>query len=368
MLPEKMRFKLFDSLSVKTMSYVKAVPGRSATGLVKTVYDMIAKDFFINGSLTSHSSVPELLAGVWTGGRETILVPDKIDQTTKEAMAATLSSINDCPYCGDMLVSLVHSGGDHQAAENILSISEENINDPVLRERLIWVKAVATPGYEGEIPLVFSKDELPEAIGSIMAMSHINRFSHVVMDGSPVNAPFGLASIKQFALRIFGHELKSTKECTVEPGTSLGLLPAAPLPEDLRWASANPRIADALSRWASVIDKHADRVLDEDIKSCVLNGLAAWQGEPMPMSRSWVDEEVKGLQAHKQKLAKVALILAKAPYQLSDELVQQTVAQFENQEDFIRFLAWAAFTSARTIAARIATRYVAELDHQSRAA
>ena len=68
-------------MSVKTMRYVSAVPRAKADGLVARIYDMIAEDFFINGSLTGHSKVPPLLAGVWTGGRECILVTDRLDRT-----------------------------------------------------------------------------------------------------------------------------------------------------------------------------------------------------------------------------------------------------------------------------------------------
>ena len=110
MLPRKLRLWLFDRLSVKTMRYVSAVPYREATGLTREVYDMIAEDFFVNGSLTSRSRVPELMAGIWTLGREGMLVDDQLDRTTKEAICAVLSDLNDCPYCGDMLVSLVHAG------------------------------------------------------------------------------------------------------------------------------------------------------------------------------------------------------------------------------------------------------------------
>jgi AhpD family alkylhydroperoxidase len=182
------------------MRYVSAIPASEAEGLVARIYDMIAEDFFINGSLTSHSKVPELMAGVWTGGRESILVSDHLDRTTKEAMTAVLSRINDCPYCGDMLVSLVHGGGKHDAASQILSESEEQITDVTLRERLEWVKAVATPSSQAPTHTPFTAEQLPEVIGSLLAMSHINRFSHVVMDGSPVTAPFGLQSIKSGAL------------------------------------------------------------------------------------------------------------------------------------------------------------------------
>ena len=55
--------------------------------------------------------------------------------------------------------------------------------------------------------LTFTPEEFPEAIGSLLALSHINQFSHVVMDGSPVTAPFGLNGIKAAALRMFGSEV-----------------------------------------------------------------------------------------------------------------------------------------------------------------
>ena len=146
LLPEKIRYKLFDSLSLKTMRYVDAVSSKDAGPLVREIYDQIAEDFFINGSLTSRSKVPGVLAAIWTIGREAILVDDKIDRTTKEAMAATVSSINDCPYCGDMLVSLVHAGDRANDAKRILNEKEDTIKDPVLRQRLQWVRSVATPG------------------------------------------------------------------------------------------------------------------------------------------------------------------------------------------------------------------------------
>jgi AhpD family alkylhydroperoxidase len=133
MLPKRLRENLFEKASVKTMRYVSAVPVRSATGLVRRTYEMIAEDFFVNGSLSSHSRVPELFAGSWLGGREIVLVSDRVDRTTKEAMGATLSYVNDCPYCADMLVSLVHGSGNHTAASNILKESEEEVSDPVIR-------------------------------------------------------------------------------------------------------------------------------------------------------------------------------------------------------------------------------------------
>ena len=139
LLPKSLRFRLFEILSLKTMRYVHAIPRRKATGLLVQVYRMIEEDFFINGSLTSRSKVPTLMAAMWTAGRESILVDDRLDRTTKEAMNAVLSQVNDCPYCGDMLISLVHAGGQHDVASNIFSESEAAVADSTLCARLAWV-------------------------------------------------------------------------------------------------------------------------------------------------------------------------------------------------------------------------------------
>ncbi|MHC5021820.1 MAG: carboxymuconolactone decarboxylase family protein [Planctomycetota bacterium] len=241
MLPKRFRFWLFDRLSVKTMRYVSAVPTRKATGLVRRVYEMIQEDFFINGSLTSRSAAPGLLAAIWTAGRESILVDDRVDRTTKEAIAAVLSYGNDCPYCADMLVSLTHAGDQHEAAGAILDAQFDDITDPVIRARLAAVDALIRPGNTGSLLDTFAPEEIPEVLGTIMAMSDINRFSHVVMDGSPVKA----GRLQGAALRWFGGELRSTKQAANEPGRALPLLPKAPLPPDLEWAASNPRVADA---------------------------------------------------------------------------------------------------------------------------
>lgn len=354
LLPKQIRFWLFEKLSVTTMRYVTSVPRSRARGLVAEVYDMIAEDFFVNGSLSSRSQVPDLFAGIWTGGRETVLVSDQLDRTTKEALAATLSSINDCPYCGDMLVSLVHSADQHDDAQNLFNQSEEQIADPLLRERLLWVRAVATPGAAPPASVPFTRTQIPEAIGALMAMADINRFSHIVMDGSPVNAPFGLERIKAAGLRLFGGELQTTHVHPLIPGWALHLLPDAVLPEDMQWAASHPRIADAIARWAAAVERQAHGVIPEMAMELVHENLNHWDNERMPISRSWVEDELGGLAGEARNIARLTLLLAKAAYQIDDKLVEDVLGQSRDEPDFIRILAWASFTAARYFANRLA--------------
>lgn len=361
MLPAPLRYRLFDTMSVKTMRYVTAVPHDQATGLTRRVYEMIREDFFRNGSLTSRSAVPELLAAIWTAGREAMLVEDRVDRTTKDAICAVLSQINDCPYCEDMLVSLVHAGGEHETARGILARHSEGANDPRMRERLDWVRAVATPVSRLDVPTPFTQDQIPEVLGTLMAMADINRFSHVVMAASPVTAPLGVQAGKIAQLRLFGSELVPTRRVVLEPGRALSLLPEADLPEDLVWARANPRVADAIARSTAAVEREAAKVIPSGVRETVEAALANWHGEQMPISRAWVEAELGDLTWQDRHIARLAIVLAKAPYQVDERLAEAVLRNAGNEAQFVRILAWASFTGARHFANILAARIAKEI-------
>ncbi|MDH3672999.1 MAG: carboxymuconolactone decarboxylase family protein [Gammaproteobacteria bacterium] len=368
MLPSRIRYWLFDTLSVQTMRYVSAVPTRKAKGLTKEVYDMIREDFFKNGSLTSRSRVPELMAAIWTGGRETMLVADKVDRTTKDAISAVLSQINDCPYCEDMLISLVHAGGDHEAANDIFVQNDFDASDETLRRRLEWVRAVATPGNDQIPDTPFTEEQIPEVIGTLMGMSDINRFSHVVMEDSPVAAPFGMQSVKAWALKMFGSELKVTRQVPLVPGRALGLLPPAELPADMQWAKSNPRVADAVSRWAAAVEREGAKVISSKASKVVADSLHRWNGEQMPIDSRWIDRDVEGLNGEDQAIVRLAIVLAKASYRVTEKMVVDVLGADRDQERFIRILAWSSFAGARRFAEIVAHKVAETSSPQSQAA
>lgn len=356
MLPSKIRYWLFDILSVQTMRYVSAVPTRNARGLTKTVYNMIRDDFFRNGSLTSRSKVPELMAAIWMNGRESMLVADQVDRTTKDAISALLSQINDCPYCEDMLISLVHAADDHETANGIFVKNEFDTSDETLRRRLEWIKAIATPG-DHQIPSTpFSEEQLPEVIGTLMGMSDINRFSHVVMESSPVSVPLGLQSIKSWALRLFGHELKATRQAPLIPGRALELLPLAELPSDMQWAKSNPRIADAVSRWSNTVENEGAKVISSKARKIITNSLNQWNNETMPIDSKWIDQETEELYGEDKIIARLAIVLAKAPYRVTERMVTDVLGGDGDEERFIRILAWSSFSAARRFAQIVAQK------------
>jgi AhpD family alkylhydroperoxidase len=360
MLPSKLRYWLFDTLSVQTMRYVSAVPTRQASGLTRRVYEMIREDFFRNGSLTSRSRVPELMAAIWTLGREAMLAEDRVDRTTKDAMSAVLSQINDCPYCEDMLISLVHAAGEHEAAGDIFGGKGFDASSDLLRRRLEWLRSVATAG-EDDIPETpFTEEQLPEVIGTLMGMTDINRYSHVVMESSPVGTPFGLRSIKAWALRVFGAELRATRTRPLVPGRALDLLPPAELPADMRWAEPNPRVAAAVSRWVATVEREGAKVVSPEAREVVLGALNRWNGEAMPLESGWIDDDVQGLAGQDESIARLAVVLAKAPYRVTEKMVDDVMGEERDEERFVRILAWSSFATARRFAQRVARRAAAK--------
>jgi AhpD family alkylhydroperoxidase len=342
------------------MRYVTAVPARQASGLTQRVYEMIREDFFRNGSLTSRSRVPELMAAIWTLGRESMLVEDRVDRTTKDAMSAVLSQVNDCQYCEDMLISLVHAAGDHEAAGDIFGRDGFDASSDLLRRRLEWVKSVAT-ACKGDIPETpFTEEQMPEVIGTLMGMTDINRYSHIVMEASPVGAPFGLRSIKAWALRVFGAELKVTRARPLVPGRALDLLPPAELPADMRWAEPNPRVAAAVSRWVATVEREGAKVVSPDAREVVLEALNRWDGAAMPLNGRWIDDDIQGLTGRDASIARLAVVLAKAPYRVTAKMVTDVVGEMRDEEHLVRVLAWSSFATARRFAQLVARRAAAE--------
>ena len=198
-----------------------------------------------------------------------------------------------------------------------------------------------------------------------MAMSDINRYSHVVMSGSPVKVPFGLEGVKDWALKAFSLELRPTRALDIEPGRSIPLLPVAELPDDMQWAAGNLRVADAMARYAATVERIAAPAVPQPVQQLVNKSLARWNGEQMPLDSSWVDNDVAALTGTHRAIAKLAIVLAKAPYRVTDAMATDVLRDTRDEAQFVRILAWASFTASRRLAAAIATTVAAQQKHRA---
>ena len=119
--------------------------------------------------------------------------------------------------------------------------------------------------------------------------------------------------------------IRPTTARVLEPGLALDLLPPGPLPDDFGWAAPNPRVADALARWAAVIERVTPEAISPAVRELVEGSLQQWQGELMPLSHSWVEDETPGLTGEDRAVARLALMVAKASYQFDESLAQDVL-------------------------------------------
>jgi len=117
--------------------YVKPVLQSLVSGITSEVYQQMKDDFMPAPLLMLHSAATEILQGVWSIVRETLL-SGSTDRAVKEVVAAAISKINDCNYCLEAHTLLLRSTSGHRLADAILSGDYDHIDDPKLHSMFKW--------------------------------------------------------------------------------------------------------------------------------------------------------------------------------------------------------------------------------------
>ncbi len=327
--------------------YIQSVAKNSAEGLVARVYSQIKKEF---GALvepfTLHSPSPELLAGTWSACRESLLVGD-VRRDVKEAVAATVSRINQCPYCVDAHTIMLNATSAHNSADSIIHQRDDQIRDPAVRSIVEWARATRSPGAEVLISPPFSPKDAPEIIGTAVFFHYVNRMANVLLSETPLpsNHPWLKGILKRMAGWFFSRAIHRSKPL----GASLELLPETELPADLAWAKGSPNIAGAFARFAAVIDMAGRDFIPKDVRECVVKHVQAWDGKDPKLGRHWVEEAMSGLDEKSKDIGRLVLLTALAPYQVDEGVVNAFTTHITGDDRLIGALAWGSFTAARKI-------------------
>jgi len=329
------------------IKHIQPVSSAFENGLLAQSYAQIKRDF---GALvepfTLHVPEPQLLAGIWMATRETELV-GIVRREIKEAIAAAVSQLNQCPYCVDAHIMMLHAASAHGAAEAISQKNDDEIQDPAIRQIVAWAKTTRSPNN----PLLkrppFSKSESPEIIGTAVVFNYINRMVDIFLAETPLPSNRGWlkGTLKRMAGWYFSRAARREKTA----GESLPLLLEAELPTDLDWAEASPVIASAFARWAAVIETAGQDALPDKVRVLVQEHVAAWNGEDSGLSRNWVEKAVAGLDESEKPDTRLAMLTALASYQIDNNIIAAFCAKQLGDTKLIAATTWASFTAARRI-------------------
>ncbi|NTV60868.1 MAG: alkylhydroperoxidase [Chlorobiaceae bacterium] len=336
-------------MSIRYFKPPPSVPAESLSGKVLTA---VRREFGAEVEpFTLHLPVPELLAGAWMVCRETLLA-GKGRRDAKEAVAATVSFINRCPYCVDAhsIMLLEASGVDHSKA--ISDGKPELIKDSYLSAVSQWAAATLSPVSPLLAAPPFSAGEAPAFIGTAVFFHYINRMVTILLGASPLPFTEGFPKkvSMQMAAWFFGGAIRLEKKA----GTSLGMLPEAPLPEDLAWAKPSAEVAGAFAAFSREIEKAGETAIPEKVRAAIKEAIDAWDGSDPGTGSAWMDATLKKLNEPDKAAGKLSLLAALAPYRVNDELVSSYSSRFPGNENLLSALAWSSFTAARKIGTWIA--------------
>ena len=328
------------------MKYVVAVKSSKAKGLVAKVYSQIKNDFGrIVEPFTLHSPIPTLLAGVWMASRESELVGN-VSRKIKEAVAASVSKINHCPYCVDAHTIMIRATGEKKTAQLISQEHYQKINPLRTRKIVNWALSTLSPDSKEISFPPFEAEDAPEIIGTAIFYHYINPMVTIFLGNSPIPVPFFKSQMKYVASNIlFKKAVKRPKTS----GTALPLLPSKELPADFSWAKDSPNVSGAYARLAEVIKDLEKTFVPKQTQETIKQYLNDWKPQSSGFGLEWLNEETLNMEVQSKTATTLALLTILSPYRITKEFIDNFRSAFPQQNQLLGIAAWASFTKARKI-------------------
>ena len=327
------------------MQYITPVKTSAAKDLVAEVYSQIKQDFGrVVEPFTMHSPIPSLLAGAWMASRESELV-GVVPREIKEAIATSISKLNQCPYCVEAHTIMLQAIGKKNTAELITKEQYKKLDKPKTRKIVKWALATLSPEAEIIRSPPFEAEEAPEIIGTTVFYHYINPLVTIFLGKTPLTLPFLKPQMTQIASRLFKKAVNKPKT----PGTSLNLLPDRKLPNDLSWAKTSPHVAGSYARFAGVIKDIEESLIPESTRKIVFGYLSENALKQLNFSSERIKEAATQLDPKSRIAATIALLTPISPHQINRAMINDFHKTFPSQTQLLGLTTWASFTRARII-------------------
>jgi AhpD family alkylhydroperoxidase len=337
-----------DRLLQRQVRHIRLPTGRS--DLASAVADQIRREIgALLPPLAIHLPAPEALAACWAIMREPA-VGTTVSRATKEAVAATVSMINECPYCVDVHTTTLYALAGSDTGAKVATGRDGEVTDPNLRRILAWAKATRSPGSPTLADPPFPTPATAELVGTALGYHYINRMVSIFLPSSLL--PHG--ALARGLKRLIGAGIRRRLLWSPVPGAALEFLPeveGAGL-DEFSWATGDPIIYRAFIRAAAVFEVLGAQALPAPVRELATGRLAQWQGEHPPLSRQWVDDAVADVAEPLRPAARFALLTGLAPYQIDTRIVEdfRTATGGPNADErIVAAAAWSSFAAVRRI-------------------
>lgn len=335
--------------SLRQIRHVVPVRTGASDDTVSRVYRQAERDFgMLAPPVALHSPAPGPLAASWMMLRESLLADGQVPRATKEAVAAAVSLGNACPYCLTVHTATLSGLLGVPTGSAVSADRIDSIADPRTRAVAHWARRSGSRSDSRTAAPPFPKEQAPEIAGVAVTFHYLNRMVNIFLADSPL-PPAVPGVARTGALRVLGRFMSSAARAAHQPGASLDLLPAAPLPPDLWWAAGNPYVAEAFARAGAAVEAAGRQHVPAPVQAVLRARLADWDGAPLGPSRSWVEDEVRALPAGQRASGRLVLLTALASYQVDQPVIDAFGREQPGDQALIATTSWASMAAARQV-------------------
>ena len=231
-----------------------------------------------------HACDSELLIGHWHMSKA-VYFSGAYQREYKDIIAAGVSAANACSYCleahGDLAALNYKDVGTaiRRNAPTAIGNSEQ-------RALFEWARNSLQPGMS-KFDLPALADNRVEIVAVALMFHYVNRIVNIMLEDSPLMLP-KIPGLKKVIMTLARPVLRNLASKTVErPGVINNI--------DLNsfdWAANDPVIQSSFCFFESATNRAIANVLSAPTQQKIIEKIQTWQGESMPMSRSWVEEAV----------------------------------------------------------------------------
>lgn len=345
MIIEKIENQLFRKVAPFTIRHIKRPDLNSKEPLVKRVFDQAGREFQAAPPITLHFPDPSLMAGIWSATRESFII-NANGRAMREAVAAAVSELNECPYCVDVHTAM-HASAN--GSRHLPDSNSDSDNSSVARAYK-WALSTLDP----DSPLLqypqIAIADTPQVFGTAICFHYTNRMVNIFLDKAPMPMPAAsskfMRAFSRASLRFFG---KRMVKLDGVPGDYIMEAENVVLPEEFSWAHSNPYVAGGLLRFSHAAEMAGSEAVHKDIQELVLLHLDAWNGEQVGLGRGWVEELILPLDKKLQPAGRLALLAARASWQVDKEIIREFRQFNEGDKALIQVAGWASYAAVKKI-------------------
>lgn len=336
---------IFRHLTPLSIRWLSAPEFARASGLAAEVYRQLDREFMSVPPITLHHLNPQLMAGVWSSCRESLVAGP--DRAMKELIAVAVSQANRCPYCVQAHTSMLLGADDRPALDALAAGGQSG---GTLATLAAWASATGRKASLSAVP-PFSKRQAPAFMATAVLFHYINRMVNIFLDETMMPVVGKVPVVGDQAFRIFSRVTSGRiVRISAEPGLFLTGNPAMKLPEAFGWAADDPAVVGGLLRFADAVRSAADASVDAEVQALVKRQVSAWEGEPPGLGKGWLDIAVSELPERLRPQARLALLAAMASWAVDSGEIESCRRAGLDDRALLDTAAWGAFLAAERIA------------------